>query len=216
MIGISSLLSPALAYFENVDTAAADASWTAYENGTILSDPTVSIEDVTQAVIGWYMCPASVKEALAEYGFTLYLTTATDPDVVGSATGARYTYYVSSNLIAEITSEPYAIVSTQASDIPATVLHEIGHIFDKTIALFKSGVYEGSSFKISDSAQWQDLYARYGETMLTLDSRCWRCTSAVEAFAEMFRMYCESPRTLAEGCPEVYLYIQNVIVQYAG
>lgn len=93
--------------------------------------------------------------------------------------------------------------------------HECGHALDY-LAEFITGYYRGS-MPISNSSEWQDLYARYGSTMAMFDpTASVNMYNANEAFAEAFRFYYSYPQLLQANCPEVYTFVANQIAKYTA
>lgn len=131
----------------------------------------------------------------------------------GLCYGATYSWN-GSNKITNVSSpvEIYIYHNTSRAD---SYIHECGHALDK-IAEYITGTYRGEK-PISNSSEWQSLYATYGSTMATFDA-----TSSVntynssEAFAEAYRLYFSYPNQLQSRCPEVYNFVNTQIAKYTA
>ena len=190
------------------------------EGTTIYAEGGVSEDDLVSAINGWMLIPDSVCEKLEEYNCNIYLMnsslSASGVNYGGYTYGARYTYSASTMEITGITTPAYVLCSCDG-DIEGTVIHEIGHVLDFTIALFEDGTYTGSTCKISNSAEWQAIYAADCAKIAAIDSQtAANSYSAKELFAEAFRLTYQNSEALIAVSPAAYEYVLQVVEQYTG
>lgn len=190
------------------------------EGTTIYAEMGISQDDLASAISGWALTPESVREKLAMYSCNIYLTSsslsASGVNYGGYTYGARFTYSASTLEITGITTPAYVLCSCD-SDIEGTVIHEIGHVLDFTIALFEDGTYTGTSCKISASVEWQAIYATDCAKIAAIDSQtAVNSYSAKELFAEAFRLTYQNPEALIAASPAAYEYVLQVVEQYTG
>ena len=190
------------------------------EGTTIYAEEGVSQDSLVSAISGWMLIPDSVCEKLEEYNCNIYLMnaslSASGVNYGGYTYGARYTYSATTLEITGITTPAYVLCSCDG-DIEGTVIHEIGHVLDFTIALFEDGTYTGSNCKISNSAEWQAIYAADCAKIAAIDSQtAVNSYSAKELFAEAFRLTYQNPEALIAVSPAAYEYVLQVVEQYTG
>lgn len=122
--------------------------------------------------------------------------------------------YNGSNKITKV-SAPVSIYIYHNTTRADTYIHECGHALDY-IAEYITGTYRGSQ-PISNSSEWQNLYATYGSTMATFDGNASvNMYNASEAFAEAYRLYFTYPSQLQSRCPEVYNFVSSQIAKYTA
>lgn len=135
-------------------------------------------------------------------------------DVDGLTDSATFSYEIATMKIVKVISpvEIYIFDDAARAD---TYLHECGHALD-AIAEYITGYFQGP-YPISNSAEWQDLYAKYGFIMSSFDSTAYQnMYNATEAFAEAFRLYFSYPQLLYANCPEIYDFVTQQIKVYTA
>ena len=223
--GVMSMASALSGYcsvtVNNFDLETAAVTYTQVEGTIIYAENGVTETSITNAINGWLLTPEGVRVKLVEYGCELFLSSTAsavydDMTVGGLAYCAHIRCYKESGVIAGIIRDPYIICFEQSSsDLEGTVLHEIGHIFDETIALLGEGVYGGTYYQISDGEEWQNIYITYQSALASIDRHTAICMyNSSQAFAECFRLTYQNPEALIAACPVAYEYILKVVAQY--
>lgn len=166
--------------------------------------------------------PGDIWELFTQEGVNIYITQSVPSDARQSDSGHKYdgrcygaTFsYNGSNKITKVSS-PVCIYIYSNALRADSYHHECGHALDD-IAEYITGYYQGSH-PISNSAEWQNLYATYGNTMAAFDGNASvNMYNAAEAFAEAYRLYFTYPGQLQSRCPEVYNFVGSQIAKYTA
>lgn len=165
--------------------------------------------------------PSDVWDLFVQEGVNIYITTSVPkPERVlgGSIYDAIcYSATYSWNGSKKITkvSAPVSIYIYHDTTRADSYIHECGHALDN-IAEYITGTYRGPK-PISNSSEWQSLYATYGATMATFDGNASvNMYDSSEAFAEAYRLYFTYPSQLQSRCPEVYNFVASQIAKYTA
>ena len=164
--------------------------------------------------------PKDVWDLFFQEGVNIYITQSVPKSERslgnGFYDGKCYGATVSYNGSGKITkiSAPVAIYIYHDTTRADTYIHECGHALDN-IASYITGYYIDHA--ISNSSEWQSLYATYGPIMATFDGNASvNMYKSSEAFAEAYRLYFSYPQQLQTRCPEVYTFVANQIAKYTA
>lgn len=192
----------------------------------IYIESTIDNMDATAASMVDYVInvtPDDIWELFTQEGVNIYITQSVPKGARWTDDGHRYdglcysatlSYNNNSKKIAKV-SAPVSIYIYSNTLRADTYHHECGHALDK-IAEYITGYYQGSH-PISNSTEWQNLYATYGATMATFDGNASvNMYNSSEAFAEAYRLYFTYPSQLQSRCPEVYSFVNSQIAKYTA
>ena len=205
----------------NFDYETATATYSQVEGTAIYVEDGFSEEKMGDAIVGWTMVPAGVRVKLVEYGCGIYLSVTAQPEegsnVVGLAHNEYSRSYNSETLeITGVTCLSYIICLEKSSSLQGTVLHEAGHVLDKTISALSDQYYSESSTEISEMEEWKDIYAAYKDQLAAIDSHtALNMYNTAEAFAECFRLTYQNPEALIAVCPAAYEFVLRMVEMYA-
>lgn len=165
--------------------------------------------------------PKNVWDLFFQEGVNIYVTQSVPKSERASGNGVYdgicYSATISWNGAKKITkvSVPVSIYIYHDTTRADTYIHECGHALDY-IAEYITGTYRGPQ-PISNSAEWQSLYATYGSTLATFDANASvNMYNSSEAFAEAYRFYFSYPSQLQSRCPEVYNFVAAQIAKYTA
>lgn len=165
--------------------------------------------------------PSEVWDLFFQEGVNIYVTQSVPKSERASGHGAYdgicYNATISWNGAKKITkvSAPVSIYIYHDTTRADTYIHECGHALD-FIAEYITGTYKGPQ-PISNSSEWQTLYATYGSTLATFDANAAvNMYNSSEAFAEAYRLYFSYPSQLQSRCPEVYNFVSSQIAKYTA
>lgn len=132
----------------------------------------------------------------------------------GICYAATFRYNSSTKKISSV-SAPVSLYIYSNAFRADTYFHECGHALDD-IGEYITGYYQGQH-PISNSSEWQGLYAKYRSALASFDANASVNTyNASEAFAEAYRLYFSYPQQLKSLCPEVYTFVANQIAKYSA
>lgn len=166
--------------------------------------------------------PSEVWDLFFQEGVNIYVTqsvpkserTLSGNIYDGICYAATFSYNRSNNKVAKVNA-PVSIYIYHNTTRVDTYIHECGHALDN-IAEYITGTYKGPH-PISNSSEWQNLYATYGPTMATFDTNASvNMYNSTEAFAEAYRLYFSYPGQLQSRCPEVYNFVNTQIAKYTA
>ena len=205
-------LTPSLSGFcgiTNWSLETAAATYTALSGTPLRYESTVSEEDLQTALFGWYEVPKGLRDAISEIGTVIYISDSASSD--SNAVGCSGNYWKKTNSVYTIKLS-YVVVRTQNDDISETVLHELGHVFDRAVTLLAK--QDGTS--ASESEERIQIYNKNAENLIKIDlAASQNMYNCYEAFAETFRLYIEEPDLLMSASPEAFEFMRNLISKYA-
>lgn len=165
--------------------------------------------------------PSEVWDLFFQEGINIYVTQSVPKSERASGHGVYdgicYNATISWNGAKKITkvSVPVSIYIYHDTTRADTYIHECGHALD-FIAEYITGTYKGPQ-PISNSSEWQTLYATYGSTLATFDANAAvNMYNSSEAFAEAYRLYFSYPSQLQSRCLEVYNFVNSQIAKYTA
>lgn len=182
-----------------------------------------NLNNISGDMIGYVLrnTPAGVWDLFTQEGVNIYVTQSVPKSERASGHGIYdgicYNATISWNGAKKITkvSAPVSIYIYHDTTRADTYIHECGHALD-FIAEYITGIYKGPQ-PISNSSEWQTLYATYGSTLAAFDANAAvNMYNSSEAFAEAYRLYFSYPSQLQSHCPEVYNFVNSQIAKYTA
>ena len=168
-----------------------------------------------------YCTPYEIMELFKQEGVRIYITKGVsiadrtyEHGNYNAITYAAYlTWNTSSKKITKKSSPVSVYIYDNTTDV-TIFYHEFGHVLDD-LAEYITGYYKGEH-PISNSSEWQNIYAQNAATMARFDSTASANVTldASEGFAEAFRLYYVHPNELQAYCPSVYTYVDSQISKY--
>ncbi len=163
--------------------------------------------------------PQEIWDLFTQEGVRIYVTQSVPQAERSNGSGIydgicyAATIYYSGSKVTKV-SAPVSIYIYSNAFRADTYFHECGHALDN-IAEYITGQYQQKP--ISNSKEWQSLYATYASTMAAFDlNASVNMYNSCEAFAEAYRLYFSYPSQLQSRCPEVYNFVASQIAKYTA
>lgn len=208
-----------------VDVEAHDSTDFTQVPGTVIYyGENVASDDLEDVIAGYVSLPDNFKVKIVSDCEGIYLIDLSEESLADTyyADSGNFLdrvigglYYGASRLVysdGSVKKQTKSYIDMQGginSNLEITLYHELGHLVAD---------YGGSASKNSSATDTMGvLYATYAPVVATYDNHASaNCYSKSELFAESFRIYIQNPAWLMQYCPELYTYIDQCMMNYAG
>ena len=220
------------AAINNFDLTTAKETYTAIP-GTLIYTDGLTSEEVQEEVISAYLeLPESVRVTLVQYNICVYLSQTANYDdaesiaayldgtpgsTIAAAVTSIGTVWHQGETITRVDNMPYIVYFSSLAYDGDALIHEVGHALDY-LAMVNSGKFTGSFYGISDSDEWQAIYAADGAAIAAIDrlTAINASKNSCECFAEAFRLAYTDPEALICASPAAYQFILDAVDAITG
>ena len=231
-LSLAAPMLPAHAAINNFDLATAKETYTAIPGTLIYTDGLTSEEVQTEVISAYLQLPESVRETLVRYDICVYLSQMANHDdaesiaayldgtpgsTIAAAVTSMGTVWHQGETITRVDNMPYIVYFSSLAYDGDTLIHEVGHALDY-LAMVNSGKFTGSFYGISDSDEWQAIYAADGAAIAAIDrlTAINASKNSCECFAEAFRLVYTDPEALESVSPAAYQFVLEAVANITG